>query len=48
MRYHFHEELNAAETAHICEVYGPDVLKKTCGAEIVHFRVGNFSIKDAE
>jgi len=49
MRYYFHEGLNAAKTVHwICEVYGPDALKRTCDPEMAHFRVKNFSVKDAE
>jgi len=50
MHYHFHEGLNAAETAHrICEVYGLDALKERVIRKwFARFLVGNFSVKDAE
>jgi len=54
MRYHFYEGLNATETARlkrnrICEVYGPDALKRTYDPEwFARFRVENFNVKNVE
>jgi len=49
MRYHLYKGLAAETTRRICEVYGPNVLKKRVIRKwFARFRVGNFSVKDAE